>query len=202
MVRTETAEREALIRTAASKGPGAEDAFTALVDIHRPRVVSFIAGLLGDRDQAEDVAQGVFLKAHGALSGFRFDARFDSWLFRIAYRAAIDHTRKGWWRRRVRLDAMTEPGREEALAGLSGAAGSGAPPDPEESVLREERARRVRHALRAIPMAYRAPLALKDLADLPYEEIARILGCPLGTVESRIHRGRLALRRKLGKVLP
>ncbi len=174
-------------------------AFTRLVELYRSRVVSVVAALLRDADQAEDVAQEVFLKARAALPSVREDARFESWLLRIAYRTAIDHTRRFWWRRRVSLERLSEPARESALAGAA-AAGEGN--DPESTLLRAERSGQIRKALRELPEAYRAPVVLKDLAGLSYDEIGRMLGCPLGTVESRIHRGRQALRKKLEKMLP
>lgn len=179
--------------------PAGDRAFTRLVGRYRARVVSVIAGLLGDPDQAEDVAQEAFLKARAALPGFREAGRFEAWLCRIAYRTAIDQTRRSWWRRRVSLEALKEPAREAALASDPARREAA---DPERALLRAERARRVRAALREIPPAYRAPVVLKDLGGLSYEEIGRILGCPLGTVESRIHRGRRALRKKLEGILP
>lgn len=189
----------ALIETAAARGPDGAGAFAHLVGLYRPRVVSLVAGLLGDADQAEDVAQDAFMKIHAGLPGFRFESRFSSWVFRIACRTAIDHTRRRWWRRRVSLERLSEPGREEAL--LAHSETPPASPDPEARLLAAERARILRRALAEIPLAFRAPVVLKDLVDLPYEEIGRILDCPLGTVESRIHRGRLALRKKLERIL-
>ncbi len=195
-------EVRSLVEACLAGGPGADSAFTRLVTTFRDRVVSVAAGMLGDLDQAQDVAQEVFLKVHASLGQFRFESRFESWLYRIAIRASVDQTRRFWRRRRVGLETLPEALRESALAGSIAPVGHGNPePDPETQLLRAERARAVRRALREIPVTFRAAVILKDMANLPYEEIGRILGCPLGTVESRIHRGRQALRKKLEKVL-
>ena len=186
-----------------SRGAGAEEAFTRIVRRYRDRVVSVVAAMLGDADPAEDVAQEVFLKVHASLSQFRFESRFEAWLHRIAARTAVDHTRRFWSRRRVALDGLPEPRREVALSGDGGNPVPGAREgDPERRLLEAERARIVRRALREVPAPFRAAVVLKDLADLSYKEIGQALGCPLGTVESRIHRGRAILRRKLERILP
>jgi RNA polymerase sigma-70 factor (ECF subfamily) len=151
--------------------------------------------MLGDTDPAEDVAQEVFLKVHARLSQFRFESRFEAWLHRIAARTAVDHTRRFWFRRRVTFDVLPEPRREAALSGAGGNPRHAArETDPERRMLEAERARIVRRVLREVPAPFRAAVVLKDLADLSYEEIGQALGCPLGTVESRIHRGRAILR--------
>lgn len=191
-----------LVEACLAGGAAGEGAFTRLVTLFRDRVVSVAAGMLGDLDQAEDVAQEVFLKVHANLGQFRFESRLESWLYRIAIRVSVDHTRRFWRRRRVGLERLPEAQRESALAGAIAQEGRGhLGSNPETNALRAEQARAVRQALREIPAAFRAAVVLKDMADLPYEEIGRILGCPLGTVESRIHRGRQALRKKLEKVL-
>jgi RNA polymerase sigma-70 factor (ECF subfamily) len=157
--------------------------------------------MLGDADQAEDVAQEVFLKVHAKLHQFRSEARFDAWLYRITLRTAIDHTRRFWRRHRSSLETLPEARREGTLESARHASVHSDGGDPETSLLRAERARAVRRALRELPVRYRAAVILKDMADLSYEEVGRVLGCPLGTVESRIHRGRLTLRKKLERAL-
>jgi len=191
----------ALIETFLAGGDRAEDAFTRLVGLFRDRVLSIVTAMLGDTDPAEDVAQEVFLKVHANLSQFRFESRFDAWLCRIATRTAVDHTRRFWPRRRVALEGLSEPEREALLGGGGNAGAAGRPDDPESRILAAERARIVRRALREVPASFRAAVVLKDLAELSYEEIGRALGCPLGTVESRIHRGRAILRKKLEGIL-
>ncbi len=190
------------IETFLAGGTAAEDAFSRIVRTYRDRVVSVVTAMLGDPDPAEDVAQEVFLKVHANLSQFRFESRFDTWLHRIATRTAVDHTRRFWSRRRVALEGIPESQREALLSGIAGSQGRGAQmADPERRMLEAKRARMVRGALREVPAPFRAAVVLKDLTDLSYEEIGRALGCPLGTVESRIHRGRAILRRKLERML-
>jgi len=190
------------IETFLAGGVAAEGAFSRIVRMYRDRVVSVVTAMLGDPDAAEDVAQEVFLKVNANLRQFRFESRFDTWLLRIATRTAVDHTRRFWPRRRVALDGIPNPQREAILSGIGGGLGrSEAPDDPERRLLESERASLVHRALREVPSPFREAVVLKDLADLSYEEIGRALKCPLGTVESRIHRGRSILRRKLERIL-
>jgi len=169
---------------------GDAQAFAILVDRHSPRVYNVALRMLGDPDEARDATQDAFLTVVRKAKQFRGEAAFSTWLHRIAVNACYDILRK---RRRQPLlrrvddeaDAIPETGpsvadhADEAAGSID-----------------------VSRALQAIPHEYRIVLVLADVQDLPYEEIARTLDVPIGTVKSRIHRGRVALARAMGLEVP
>ena len=165
---------------------GDAGAFTQLVDRHRRRVYNVCLRLLGDPDDAADASQDAFLSVLTKLEQFRGDAAFTTWVHRIAVNACNDLTRKR--RRQPMLRLASDRGVPDDDA---------APPVPDHA---EELAgtRDVLTALRAIPEEFRIAIVLADLQDLAYEEIAKILDVPMGTVKSRVHRGRVALARAMG----
>jgi RNA polymerase sigma-70 factor (ECF subfamily) len=165
---------------------GDADAFTALVDRHRQRVYNVCLRLLGNAEDAADAAQDTFVSVLTKLDRFRGDAAFTTWLHRIALNACYDLTRARRRQPMLRLagDAPTDDDR------------LGPPvPDPADEVAGT---RDVLSALRTIPEEFRVAIVLADLQDLPYEEVAKVLDVPIGTVKSRVHRGRVALARAMG----
>ena len=141
----------------------------------------------GRVDEAEDLTQEVFVKVFRNLDRFKeTDAAFSTWLTTIARNQAIDHYRR---RREERVRQFGDP----AVLELIGAPGGG----PLADVEREERITLVRNGLRALPIDLREVVVLCDLQGAAYEEISRVLGIPLGTVKSRINRGRLELAKRL-----
>ena len=165
---------------------GDTGAFAGLVERHRGRVYNVCLRLLGDADDAADAAQDTFVSVLTKLDRFRGDAAFTTWLHRIAVNACYDVARKRRRQPMLRLAGETDAGIEEA----------GPPvPDPAEELAGT---RDVLAALRAIPEEFRTAVVLADLQDLPYEEIAKVLDVPIGTVKSRVHRGRVALARAMG----
>jgi RNA polymerase sigma-70 factor, ECF subfamily len=168
---------------------GDPSAFTTLVQRHETRVYNLCLRMLGNPEDALDAAQETFVTALRKLGQFRGDAAFTTWLHRVAVNACYDEMRRQ--RRRPMLhsiphddgdgDRAPEPGppvRDHAEA-VAGALDAGA-------------------ALAQVPEDFRTALVLADVQDLPYEEIARILDVPVGTVKSRVHRGRVALARAMG----
>jgi RNA polymerase sigma-70 factor (ECF subfamily) len=127
---------------------------------------------------AEDVSQDAFLRAFHRLGRFRGDGSFRSWLLQITHNTAVNAVA------RVRPEPVAE---ERELPDESSAAGER---EPAEHLERDERRRRLERKLRSIRPEHRAPLVLRDVEGLPYEEIASITGAPLGSVKGRIHRGR------------
>lgn len=159
-------------------------AFTELVRRHEARVYAVCLRVLGDPDEAADAAQDTFLTVLRKLAQFRGDAAFTTWLHRIAVNACYDVLRAK--RRRPLLHlASEEPPPEPG------------PPHPDHA---DEVAGTydASAALALIPEEFRITLVLADVEDLPYEEIARVLDVPVGTVKSRVHRGRVALARAMG----
>ena len=168
---------------------GQTDAFGQLVVRYQDRLYNTLVNVLGSSDDARDVAQEAFVHAFQKLATFRGHAAFYSWLFRIALNAAMSHKRK-----RRRTVVSVEAAREQA--GIE-------PIDPRSdnrpshALELSERQAAVRSALAQISKEYRTVLVLKEMDGLKYEEIAEIVGCPIGTVRSRIHRARSELREKL-----
>jgi RNA polymerase sigma-70 factor (ECF subfamily) len=166
---------------------GDEVAWRELVTLHTRRVFGLAYRFTGRVDEAEDLTQEVFVKVYQTLGRYReSDGPFGGWLMAVARNHAIDHYRRGRQERRRRAEdpALLEsmPARQEhPIAGLE----------------REERKNLVHGGLRALPPDLRLPLILCDLQGMPYEEIARELGIPLGTVKSRINRARLELAKRL-----
>jgi RNA polymerase sigma-70 factor (ECF subfamily) len=156
------------------------DAFEQLVRAHQDHIYALTFRITGNHEDANDSAQDAFVKAFRALRHFRGDAAFSTWLHRIASNAALDLVR-----RRPPQPLMEIP------SGLT------APEGPEDVAQRREVQRRIHAALGQLPAEFRAAVVLRDLQGLAYDEIARILRVPIGTVRSRISRAREALRVQL-----
>jgi RNA polymerase sigma-70 factor (ECF subfamily) len=171
---------------------GSREAFGELVRRYQDRIYTIVLGHLLSREDALDLTQEVFIKAHGRLTDFREDCIFYTWLYRIAINSCIDFARR---RRRsqqpfslegeVLADAGYEPVDERVHA------------DPERWLVNKELGSQLRVAIQALPEPLRLAVILHDIEGLPQKEIAGIMGCPLGTVKSRIQRGRYELRDRL-----
>ena len=166
---------------------GDEPAWRELVSRYTRRVFGLAYRFTGRVDEAEDLTQEVFVKVFQNLHRFQeTDAAFSTWLISVARNQAIDHYRR---RREERLRRAQDPAILDVL--------SSPEPGPLADVEQEERVQLVRSGLRALPAELREPLILCDLQGLPYEQIGGVLAIPLGTVKSRINRGRLELARRL-----
>ena len=165
---------------------GDAEAFRGLVERHQHRIVALLRRLSGCPEQAIDLAQETFLAAHRHLASFRQESRFSTWLHAIA----VNQARAAARRRRpvASLDAVGTDGRSRLAE----------PAAPEVSVSagleREELARRISRALDRLDDRFREVVVLADMQDASYEEIAATLEIPIGTVRSRLHRGRVELR--------
>jgi RNA polymerase sigma-70 factor (ECF subfamily) len=164
-------------------------AFEALVRRHEGRVFRMLYRMLGTREEAEDATQEAFLSLHRHGHRFRREARFSTFLYRVAANAALNR-RRSLGRARARE-------RELALRQAGGADLPSTPRDPESAAGGAEVQARVQLALQALPPDLRAAVVLYDLEGQPYRDVAEVLGVPEGTVKSRIHRGRQALREQL-----
>lgn len=171
---------------------GNTEAFGQLVRKYQERIYQSVARLLGNRTDAADVTQEAFVQAYEKLATFRGESAFYSWLFRIAWNNAMT------WRRKRRPANSLESMRESAGVEPIDRNPLAAPEHPLEVT---ERQGMVRLALESLSEEYRAVLVLKEIEGLSYEEIAGIVECPVGTVRSRIHRGREELRQRLRRLL-
>jgi RNA polymerase sigma-70 factor, ECF subfamily len=170
---------------------GDPDAYRILVDREAPAVVRACLRVLGDLQEAEDVAQEAFVTAYRALASWRADGPFGAWLARIAVRLAIRQARR---RRSVAWIRPTDASGGLELDDQSIAIAAGPSVDPEGHALRGEQARRVRTAVADLDEPYREVVALRFFADRSLDEIAVITGRPLGTVKTHLRRGLLRLR--------
>ena len=168
---------------------GRTEAFGRLVLRYQDRLYNTLVNVLGSADDARDVSQDAFVHAFTKLASFRGHSAFYSWLFRIAMNSAVSQKRKT-----RRVTVSVEAAREQA-----GVEPSDDHPDsqPSHALETSERQTAVRAALAELSEEYRTVLVLKEIEGLKYEEIAEIVGCPIGTVRSRIHRARCELRQKL-----
>ena len=159
-------------------------------------IYGLLLRLTENSEEARDLTQETFLRAFQSIGRFRGDANLKTWLYRIAVNQARNRWR--WWRRRKRdltvsLDATGEH-REQPLGATlrnNNAA------DPEQEMLTREREGQLRRALLGLRRSYREAVILRDIEGFSYEEIADTLQISIGTVKSRISRGRLELRREL-----
>ena len=170
-------------------------AFEELVSHFERPVFALCFRLLGDAEEARDAAQETFLKVYRGLSGFRGQAGLKTWIYRIALNQAMNQKR--WWRRRHRDETISldiTRGQSEATLGsvLPGRGSS-----PEAEAISSEREHSIMRALGEIKEEYRIALMLREIEELSYEEIAETLSISIGTVKSRIARGREELRRRV-----
>ncbi len=177
----------ALVRAAAG---GDEDAFAALVRRHQRRVFNLARALTGNDDEAEDLAQEAFIRAYRGLARFRGESAFTTWLYRITVNVFRSRrARRSLWSRMWSTDSDTPhavPVDESPAA------------DVESSLVRRDL---IDKALARIPDDLRIAVTLRDVEGLEYREIAGVLGIPIGTVMSRIFRGRQRLRAALERLL-
>lgn len=165
---------------------GEERAFSVLVERHQARVFNVALRVLGDPEDARDATQDAFVSMLRKLSQFRGESAFTTWLHRVTVNSCYDILRK-----RRRQPMLRLVGNEDDPMPETG------PPVADHADATVDSID-VSRALQLIPEEYRVTLVLADIQDLPYEEIARVLDVPVGTVKSRVHRGRIALARAMG----
>ena len=171
-------------------------AFERLVNERSGDVYALLYRLTADAEEARDLTQETFLRAFQSISRFRGEANLKTWLYRIAINQARNRWR--WWRRRrrdatVSLDGSDRPDEQA----LTGRLRNEAAVDPEQETLAHEREQQLREALLGLRRSYRQAVSLRYVEGFSYEEIAATLQINIGTVKSRLSRGRLELRKKL-----
>jgi RNA polymerase sigma-70 factor (ECF subfamily) len=173
---------------------GEREAYGELVERYSAVVTKTLYYLVGDRDEADDLAQEVFIRAYRGLRTFKGTASFRTWLYRIVHNVGASHFayRKAK-KRNARLTSI------DALEQGDVAAASTC--EPADRLVSGELKDAIEEAIQALPADMRAFVILRDIEERPYEEISEIVGAPLGTVKSRIHRARLLLRDRLKRYL-
>ena len=178
----------ALIQRCAS---GDEMAFAELVADHQRMVVQLAINLLGDRDEALDLSQEVFLRVFRTIARFRGQSTLSTWIYRIAVNQARNRHR--FWRRRHRADQVSL----DVHVATHGEFRSGAEAGPTVCLRRRNWRRKLQAALDALPFDQRTAIVLREVDGLSYDEIAYSLGVAVGTVKSRLTRARQTLRVEL-----
>jgi RNA polymerase sigma-70 factor (ECF subfamily) len=181
-------DEKELIRLAQN---GSREAFSTLVQAYKNKVFSLAMSLTGNRETADDLSQEVFIKAYLAIPKFRFRSEFGTWLYRIAVNRIKDYLRKASRRKEVSLEAIGE--QEGILVGDQ--------ESREREAVEERRRRLVHEVLRELPPKQQIILSLRDIQGYSYEEIARILKISAGTVDSRLFRARMMVRKRLAPYL-
>lgn len=164
---------------------GDREAYDLLVGAYQDRIYHVAFRVTGNREDAWDAAQDAFIRAFQGLRSFRREAGFGTWLHRIAVNAALDI---------VRRRPRTAPEVDALPWTASG--------DPADEAVRADVQRRVHAAISSLPPEQRTAVVLRDLAGCSYEEVARVLQIPIGTVRSRLSRGRETLRAHLADLAP
>ncbi|MGH7150893.1 MAG: sigma-70 family RNA polymerase sigma factor [Planctomycetota bacterium] len=172
---------------------GSQNAFRDLVLRHQDRIFRLAHRFTKDAQEAEDISQETFLKAYRRLHTFRFSSSFYTWLYRIGLNTANDFLEK---RARAPFSLSEDP-EAHASSGNRGREES-----PERAALRLELREVTRRVLGALPEKHRSILLLREYEGLGYDEIAAVLDCPLGTVESRLFRARARFRAAIEAMYP
>ena len=172
---------------------GDEASFAEIVNRYRNPLTNYLFRMLNDYEEAVDLAQETFVRVYFAIERYHTDYAFSTYIYRIATNLAISEIRKKKRRKLLSLTSFFQNDDNETQEFN--------PPDgkslPDEDLIETERNRTIEKAIATLPDKYRAPIVLREIQELSYEEIAHILGLGLGTTKSRISRARGLLREKL-----
>jgi RNA polymerase sigma-70 factor, ECF subfamily len=176
---------------------GDEHALAELADAYSTRIYQLAFRYLRNKEDAEEVAQDVLFKVFKKVGAFRGDAALSSWIYRITFNAAMSRLRTARYQRsqnEERPSTPIDPDNARAASGVDLADWSDM---ADERILRAELRRRVHRAILALPAIYRAPVMLRDIQGMSTEEASAMLRVKDQTLKSRLHRGRLILRKQL-----
>ena len=164
---------------------GSHDAFRDLVELHMRRVYDIAYGFVNDHDDAEDIAQDVFVKVFHALKSFRRESEFSTWLYRIATNSSLDRLKQ-----RKRSIARHVPMEEAQITGVA----------MNQSAEQNEDSMLIERALYELPTLQRAVVMLRHMDGFSTKQVSAILKCSEGTVKTHLHRGLKKMRKKLGNL--
>src|SRR5579863_221327 len=174
---------------------GSEEAFSWLIAHYHQPIYSLLARILYDRADAADLTQEVFVKVFRGVAGFHGESSLRTWIYRIALREASNQRR--WWMRHKYQEIPIEQDMADGNSGTSAKLKDtlvDAGESPFEMAVHEENRARVEAALKQVPEPYRTTLILRDIEGFVYEQVAEMQGVNLGTVKSRLVRGRACLK--------
>ena len=180
----ENIDERFLIKRAAK---GDSDAFETLIRAHESRMYAVTLRMCGSREDAQDCLQEAMLRIYKAMDSFRGQSSFGTWVYRITMNTCLDELRRRKVRQSTSLDAMLETGWSPTDETNT----------PEKNSLRNEQRRSIEKAIATLPEDMRSAVVLRDIHGFSYEEIAQILSANVGTIKSRISRGREKLREAL-----
>lgn len=181
---------------------GDVESFRQLVERYQNRAHSIALGVIGSKEDAEDIVQEAFLKAFRNLSSFRGQSSFYTWFYRIVFNLAIDLSRKRYRRSESNvgdhssMDALTHHSSGDASDFL------GSVPNPDQVLQRNDISKGIRKALDNLSAEHRAVIILREIEGLSYSEISDVVGCSKGTVMSRLHHARKRLQGSLSEFMP
>lgn len=171
---------------------GSMEAYEEVVCLYEKKIFNLAYRMVGNYEDANDLTQEVFVRLYHSIQSFRGDARFSTWLYRIANNVCVDELRRRYRRKMEYLDepVNTKDGSvRREIADWTG--------NPESILETYELQACVQEGINGLPEEQRAAVILRDIQGFSYEEIAKILNCSLGTVKSRINRGRQSLKERL-----
>ena len=172
---------------------GDQRAFKVLVERYQRKVFAVAFGMLKDREESLDVTQEAFVKVHRYLDNFKGDSSFYTWVYRITANLCIDRIRS----RRGEASFDERIGGEEAELGEAGFLSTQLGTNPQKSALRRELAEKMAEALQQLPEKHREILVLREVEGMSYEDLARVLDIPKGTVMSRLFHARSKMQKLL-----
>lgn len=175
-----------------------ERAFRELMDEYRDRVFSLVLRMIGNRSEAEDLAQEVFVTVFKSIDQFRGDAKLSTWLYRIAANTCKNRMKYLNRRSYSKTDAL-DPTTEGAEVEAGGQPLAARVPTPDRMLEGQQLDAIVQEAIATLDEDHKLLVVLRDMQDLSYEEICEVTGLNEGTVKSRLHRARMALKEKLAK---
>lgn len=177
---------------------GDQRAYKLLVERYQRKVYAVALGMLKDKEEARDVAQEAFVKVYRYLDHFKGDASFYTWLYRITVNICIDAMRRKGAKGDEHLEFDESVKLDTAEANI-GALGTRLGTNPQKSALRRELAERITAAIQQLPEAHRQILLLREVEGMSYEDLARVLEVPKGTVMSRLFHARLKMQKILSE---